>query len=102
MPEIPGRFQQGFHFIAAENQRQLSFTPGKRNTIDGDCPVQRVGIKKAERADHLDVGRQRYFFLFDEEQLIPANVLSAELIGWFAEVSGKLGYRAQINTDRGG
>jgi hypothetical protein len=36
-------------------------------------------------AHHLDVDRQRYLFLFDQEKLILANVRSAELIRRFAE-----------------
>jgi len=40
--------------------------------------------------------------LFDQEQLIAANVLATELIGWFAEVAGKLGDDVQVNPGGGG
>jgi hypothetical protein len=61
-----------------------------------------VGVEKPERADGLDVGGLRHSFLFDQEQLIAANMLGIELIGWFGEVPSELGDDMQVNTDGGG
>jgi hypothetical protein len=41
------------------------------------------------------------FFSLGQEQLIPTNMLGAELIGWFAEVLGKRPNGVQIEPDRG-
>ena len=65
-------------------------------------PLERLGIEKPECAHRLDAGGQRYLLLFDQEQLIAANVLATELIGWFAEVTGKLGDDMQVNPGGGG
>jgi hypothetical protein len=35
-------------------------------------------------------------FLLDEKQLIAANVLGIELIGWFAEMPSELGHDMQV------
>jgi hypothetical protein len=48
--------------------------------------AQGLGVEKAQCTDHLDVSGARDFLLPDQEKLIEANVLGAELIGWFAEV----------------
>ena len=90
MAQIARRLQQSFDFLAAQNQRQLPFAPRKRNAFDGDLPVQGVGIEEAQCADHQHVGGRRYLLFFDQEQLVAANVLGTELIGWLAEVLGKL------------
>ena len=95
------RFQQSPHFIAAQNQRQLPFAPWKRDAIDGDFPIERVGVEEAQSADHLNEGRLRHLFLLDEEDLILANMLGVELIGRLAEMSSKLGDGVHVNPDRG-
>lgn len=79
------RFQQGFHFFATQHHRQFSFAPRKRDALDGDLPAERVGIEEAQRANHLDVGRQRHLFLFPEEKLALANVFRTKLVGWFGK-----------------
>ena len=85
MAKSAWRFQQRFHFFLTQNHRQFSFASRKRNALDSDFPAERVGIEKTQCADDLDVGGQRHLFLFDEEQLVLANVLGTELIGRFAK-----------------
>jgi hypothetical protein len=102
MTTIARRFQQRFHFLAAQNQWQLSFPPGKRNAIDADFPAECVGIEKPQCADSLDISGLRHSFLFDEEQLVAANVLSTKLIRWFTEMPSELGDDMQVNADGGG
>ncbi len=65
MAEIARRFQQRLHFIAAQDQWQLPLAPWKRNAIDGDFPVQRVGVEETKSADHLNESGLRHLFLFD-------------------------------------
>jgi hypothetical protein len=60
------------------------------------------GYRNSERADDLDGSGLRHSFLFDEEKLIAANVLSIELIGWFAEMPSERGDYMQVNPERGG
>src|SRR5579871_3540438 len=48
----------------------LPFAAWKRNAFDGNLPLERVGVKKAQRADHLDVGRRRDLLLFGQKQLV--------------------------------
>jgi hypothetical protein len=50
----------------------------------------------------LNVSRLRHSFLFDEEQLVTANVLSTKLIRWFTEMPSELGHDMQLNPDSGG
>jgi hypothetical protein len=57
--------------------------PRTTDALDRDFSAKSVGIEKPERTDDLDVGGLRHSFLFDEEQLIAANVLGIELIGGF-------------------
>src|SRR5258708_614922 len=61
-----------------------------------------MGIEEAQCTDHLDEGRPRYFLLFDQEQLVLADVLGTEPVGRLAEMLGKLGDGMQVNPDRGG
>ena len=70
--------------------------------FDADFPDECVDIEKPQCADSLDVSGLRHSFLFDEEQLVAANVLSIELIGWFGEVLSELGDDMQVNPDGGG
>ena len=49
--------------------------------FERNFPAQGVGIEKPQCTDHLDVVGARDFLLPDEEKLIEANVLRAELIG---------------------
>jgi len=100
MAQIFRRLQQSFYFFAAQDPRQLSFPAWKRNAFDRDLPVQRVGIQESQCADRLNIGGRRHVLLLHQEQLIAANVLGVELVGWPAEVPGKLGNRVQINPDR--
>jgi hypothetical protein len=102
LTKIARRFQQLLHFFAAQNQWQLSFPPGKRNAIDADFPAECVGIEKPQCTDSLDVSGLLHSFLFDEEQLVAANVVSIELIGWFGEVPSELGDDMQVNPDSSG
>ena len=101
MAQIMWRLQQGFDFIAAQNQRQLLFAPRKRNAFDGDLPVEGMGIEEAQCADHQHIGGRRHLLFFDQEQLKSTNVFGTELIGWFAEVLGKRLDGVQIEPDRG-
>ena len=48
MAQIERRFQHGFDFVAAHNQRQFSLAPRKRNACDGDFPVQCMGTEEAQ------------------------------------------------------
>ena len=99
LTKIAWCFQQRFHFRAAQDQRQLSFSSRKRDALDRDFSAKSVGIEKPERTDDLDVSGLRHSFLFEEEQLIAANVLGFELIGWFGEVPSELGDDTQVNPD---
>ena len=101
MAEIAGRSQQGFDIFPVEDQGQLSFAPGKGDAFDGDFLVQRVGVEEAEGTDHLDESGKRHLLLLGEEQLIEANMLSAELIGWFAEVLSERGDGVQVKSNGG-
>jgi hypothetical protein len=76
--------------------------PWKRNAFDLDFAVQRVGIQEPQRTDQLNTSGLRCLFVLDQEQLVMANMLRTELIGWLVEVLGKLGGRVQVKTDRGG
>src|SRR6266852_2426967 len=100
--KLAGRLQERFDFLPAQDQRQLSFAPWKRNAFDRDLAVQCVGIEKAQRADQLDASGLRCLFVLDQEQLVLANMLGAELVGWLMEVFGELGDRVQVKTDGGG
>ena len=53
-------------------------------------------------ADSVDISGLRHSFLFDEEQLVAANVLVIELIGWLGEVPSELGDHTQVNPDSSG
>src|SRR5271168_2372634 len=101
MPEIARRLEQRLHFSAAQNQRQLPFAAWKRNAIDGDLAMERVSVEETKSADHLHESRLRHLLFFDEEDLIPADMLSVELIGRHAEMPSKLGDGVQINPDGG-
>jgi hypothetical protein len=57
-------------------------------------------VQEAQRADQLNAGGLRRLFVFDQEQLVLANVLGAELIGWFAEMLGKLPEGVTTNSFR--
>src|SRR6266516_1926957 len=83
MTKTRRRLQQRLHFLAAQDQRQLSFAPRKRYTLDGDFPAQRVGIEEPQRTYHLNAGGSRDLLLFDQEQLIAPNMLRTKLIGRF-------------------
>ena len=96
------RLQQRFDFFATEDQRQFSCTPRERDAFDGDFPAERVGVEKAQSADHLNIGRKRNLFLFHQEQLVLANVFGAELVWRFAEVPGELVDAMQVNPDGSG
>ena len=61
-----------------------------------------MGIEEAQCADHLDEGGPRHFLLFDQEQLVLANVLGTEPVGRLAEVLGELGHGVQVNPDGSG
>ena len=101
MPEIAGASSSAFTSSQLRISGNFRSRRGKGDQFDADFPTQRVGTQKPQFAHPLDVGRQRYLFLFDQEKLILANVLSAELIGRFSEVFGKLGNGVQVNPDRG-
>src|ERR1700676_4762405 len=55
MAQLARRFQQSLDFVAAQNQRQLPFAPGKRNAFDGDLPVQGMGVEEAQGANHQHI-----------------------------------------------
>jgi pimeloyl-ACP methyl ester carboxylesterase len=99
MAETAGRLQQGFDFFPAEDQRQLSFPTGERDTLDGDFLVQCMGIEEPEGTYHLDESGKRHFLLLDQKQLIPADVFGVELIGWFAEVLSEHGNGVQVKSN---
>ena len=67
MAETAGRLQQRFDFFPAEDQRQLSFPTGKRDALDGDFLVQRMGIEEPKGAHHLDESGKRHFLLLDQK-----------------------------------
>jgi hypothetical protein len=60
-----------------------------------------MGIQEAQRADRLHIGRRRYFLL-RQKQLIAADVLGTESIGWFTKMPGELGYAVQIDSNGDG
>ena len=61
-----------------------------------------MGVQESQRADQLNTGGLRCLLVLDQEQLVLANLLGAELVGWLVEVSSKLGDRVQIEANRGG
>jgi hypothetical protein len=83
--KLAGRLQQCFDFFATKDQRQLSFASWKRNAFDLDFAIQRVGIQEPQRTDQLNTGGLRCLLVLDQEQLVLANMLEAELIGWLVE-----------------
>src|ERR1035437_7512638 len=101
MAQIARCLQQSSDFVAAQNQRQLPLAPRTRNAFDSDLPAQGMGIEEAQCADHQHVGGCRHFLFSGQEQLISANVLGTELIGWFPEVSRELSDGVQVEPDRG-
>jgi hypothetical protein len=74
------------NWLSGRSVAELPFAPRKRNAFDRDLPVQSMGIEEAKSADHHHVGGRRHLLFLGQEQLVAANVLGAELIGWFAEV----------------
>jgi len=99
MAEIAGSLQQGFDFFPAEDQGQLSFATGKGNALDVDFPMEGMGIEEAEGTDHLDERGKRDFLLVHQEQLIEANVVGIELIGWNAEVLSEHGDGVKVKSN---
>jgi hypothetical protein len=55
MAQCDWRFQHGFAFVAAQDQRQLALAPRKRNAFDGDLPA--VGLDLS--APMLTTARER-------------------------------------------
>jgi hypothetical protein len=99
MAEIARRLQQGFDLFPAEDQRQLSFATGKWDAFDGDFLVEGMSVKEAESTHHLDEGGKRHLLLLGQKQLIEANVLGAELIGWLTEVLSERGNGVQVKSN---
>src|ERR1035441_8228124 len=100
--EILGRLQQELYFRRAQNHRQFPLVPRQRDAIDTDGTVQGVGVKKSESANGLYIRRKGDTFLFDQVQLIFADLLRAEQFGRFAKVFGKLGDVANVGGYSGG
>ena len=65
MAKIARRFQQRLDFLPAQDQRQLSFAPWKRDALDRDFAVQRVGVEEPQRADQLHTGGLRHLLVLD-------------------------------------
>ena len=59
------------------------------------------GFQLVPGANHQHIGGRRYFLFFGQEQLVATNVLGTELIGWLAEVLGKLPDGVQVQPNRG-
>src|SRR5712671_1615548 len=93
----------GYATLMISNSSEFTIrTGGAGFRIDGsDLPVQSMGVKEAKSADHHHVGGCRHLLFLGQKQLIAANVLSTELIGWFAEVLRKLPDGVQVQPDRG-
>jgi hypothetical protein len=67
-----------------------------------DFSIERVGVEEAERANYLRAGGPGDLLLFDEEQLILADVLGVQAIGRRVEVLRERGDRVQVKPDGGG
>ncbi len=67
----------------------------------GDLVVQGVEQKKRSPQIHHHVGGRRHLHCLGQEQLVTANVLGTELIGWFAgDGNGKRPNGVQVQPDR--
>jgi hypothetical protein len=99
MGEILRRLQHQFDLFPAQNDWKLLLIPGQWDAFDGDLAMQRVGVKKSETANGLDIGRKRHSLLFDQVQLILPDLLGAEQFRRLAKVLGKLGDAADIGAD---
>ena len=66
-------------------------------------PEQVASGTRAITGDSAAVNQagRRYFLFFGQEQLVATNVLGTELIGWLAEVLGKLPNGVQVQPNRG-
>jgi hypothetical protein len=88
--------RQSEKFLIGQSRKFRLTAKGWKDGTNRDEPrgTGQVGVvmgrEEAQCADHQHVSGRRHLLFFGQEQLILTNVFGTELIGWFAEVLGKL------------
>ena len=73
--------------------------PGQWHAVDLDSTVQRVLVEESKCADGLNVGGELHPLFIEQEKLVWANLLRAELAGRFVEMLCEIGNTADVGSD---